>query len=99
MQIICQLPDAGSTSQASSVCRKATALPQLDQVLSVSAEVTTHVRSSGTMVPGLVRAASEKVASSGKAAAGSMAALLRDTVGHGYWRELEPEQHEELRTA
>jgi hypothetical protein len=51
------------------------------------------------MVSGLVRTASKKVASSGKVAAGSVTALLKDTVGHGYWRKLEPEQHEELRTA
>ena len=71
----------------------AAAACQQQEHADLSVLVEDRVHNSRTMVSGLVRTASKKVA------AGSVTALLKDTVGHGYWRELEPEQHEELRTA
>ncbi len=80
-----QLPGDGNISQASSFSIKVTA-PRL--VRSVSAKVLRHVRTASTSLPGV-----------GKAAAGSVAAVLKDSVGHGQWRKPEQEQHQELRTA
>ena len=80
-----QLPGDGNISHASSFNLRATA-PRL--VRSVSTKVLHHVRSASTSLPGM-----------GKAAAGSVAAVLKDSVGHGSWHKPEQEQHQELRTA
>jgi hypothetical protein len=80
-----QLPDRGNTSPASSISLRATSSPQL--VRSVGT-VFDRVYSAGASLPGM-----------GKAAAGSVVTLLKDSVGHGHWHTPVEEQHKEMRTA
>ncbi len=81
-----QLPDRGNISQASSINLRATSSPQL--VRSVSTKVLASFRSASTSLRGI-----------GEAAAGSVTAVVKDSVGHGNWKTPELEQHKEMRTA